>query len=105
MWASGLLASWGTYSLLTLTGMVSGLLVGAGYYRFGGLRGTLLLPLGLVPVLSGQFLIDHHSPDSLGHRLGLEAVWYAPVVVVLAVLGAVGVAVILRRSRIGTLDV
>lgn len=32
-------------------GTVSGLLVGLSYYRFGGLRGTVVLPVALAPIL------------------------------------------------------
>ncbi|QSB14388.1 hypothetical protein JQS43_23315 [Natronosporangium hydrolyticum] len=39
------------YALLTAAFLVAGYLVGVGYYRFGGGRGTLALPLTVAPIL------------------------------------------------------
>ena len=45
------------YSVIFLAYLVSGGLIGAGYYRWGGIRGTLLLPLGLLPVAAVESLL------------------------------------------------
>lgn len=105
VWESGVLASWGTYSLIVLAGMVSGLLVGACYYRFKWLRGTLLLPLALVPVLGGQLLIDLGSPDSLGSRVDIGLAWYVPALLLVVALAAAAYAAVCRRADIGSADI
>lgn len=53
-WTEGWIVSALTYILSCAGGLVSGLLVGGTYHRFGGWKGTLLLPLTLIPALLGQ---------------------------------------------------
>lgn len=101
LWERGFLASWASYGVVTLAGLVSGLAVGAGYYRLGGLRGSLLLPVGLLPVLAAQLIIDIDSPESLGTRLGLDLTWYLPAVVLLVLAGLVLFAALVRRTPVG----
>jgi len=54
LWDDGFLVSAGTYAVRTAAGAVSGLLVGVAYYRLGALRGTLALPLTVLPALMSQ---------------------------------------------------
>lgn len=49
-------------SLLTTAGLLSGILVGITYYRFGGLRGTLLLLLTVLPILAVVLALDPTAP-------------------------------------------
>lgn len=52
---------WGTAAMF-VAGTISGLLVGAAYYRWGGWWGTLLLPLTLAPILLTSVLgLDRHT--------------------------------------------
>ncbi|MFC7405248.1 hypothetical protein [Georgenia alba] len=53
-WNEGFGVSWLSYTSRTAGGAVSGLLVGATYYRYGGLRGTFALPLTVAPAILGQ---------------------------------------------------
>lgn len=46
------------YGSIFLAYLLSGGLVGGLYYRHGGVRGTLLLPLGLLPVLAIEALLS-----------------------------------------------
>jgi hypothetical protein len=45
------------FALIFLAYQLSGALIGAFYYRFGGIRGTLLLPLGLLPAAAMEVLL------------------------------------------------
>ncbi|MGC5617450.1 hypothetical protein [Georgenia sp. Z1491] len=103
IWESGLLAPWGVATLMVLAGLVSGLAVGAGYYRFGGLRGTVLLPFALLPVLGAQVLIDLGRPDSVGHLAGLGD-WVYPIVGAATLVLAAFVVAVLRRAPIGGVE-
>lgn len=80
-------------SLLFVAAQLSGLLVGAVYYRFGGWRGTVALPLTVGPVFAVPTLLTAEWWD-----LGL------PVRSLLAVgvlaLCAAAYAVVLRGTRI-----
>ncbi|WP_129668177.1 hypothetical protein [Phytoactinopolyspora endophytica] len=52
------LAVFGEYSILTGVHMAAGLLIGATYYRFGGLIGTALLPFTVAPILAVELLLS-----------------------------------------------
>lgn len=45
------------YWLIFFAYLITGALVGGMYYRFGGVRGTLLLPLGLLPAAAIEILL------------------------------------------------
>ncbi|MGC5626726.1 hypothetical protein ACPYO6_00585 [Georgenia sp. Z1344] len=100
IWESGLLAPWAVIALMVLAGLVSGLAVGAGYHRFGGLRGTLLLPFALLPVLGAQVLVDLGRPDSVGNLAGLGG-WVYLIVGGATLVIAGYFAAVVRRTPIG----
>ncbi|HLV59210.1 MAG TPA: hypothetical protein VKY81_10145 [Natronosporangium sp.] len=56
------------YGLAFLAYLVTGWLLGSVYYRYGGWRGTLLVPLALVPLAAVEVLIN--AVDELAGLLG-----------------------------------
>lgn len=70
-WSLGLPASTLVYAVRTFGGAVAGLLVGVTYYRLGGLRGTLLLPLTVLPAVVGQDDLAARTADAVGLSLPL----------------------------------
>ncbi|WP_418607795.1 hypothetical protein [Georgenia sp. SUBG003] len=68
-WDEGFAVSAVTYAVRTAGGAVAGLLVGTAYYRLGALRGTLALPLTVLPAVAGQDDLAHVVADSLGISL------------------------------------
>lgn len=88
--------------LIYLAGTISGLLVGAVYYRFGGIRGTLALPLTLAPVL----LVSIFAPNSasqwspLGGSANVSGWWQPLAAVVLVAAATVILHLLVRRIPI-----
>jgi hypothetical protein len=96
------------YAVILLAYLVSGCLIGGLYYRIGAIRGTLALPLGLLPVLAvevllgtgwyGGFMYDRATEQDQ-HGLGLTppplAVLVLAALAVLA-LSALVVHLVLR---------
>ncbi|MCK6210667.1 hypothetical protein KZX45_08955 [Georgenia sp. EYE_87] len=70
-WSLGLPTSAFVYAVRTAGGAVAGLLVGITYYRLGGLRGTLLLPLTVLPAIVGQDDLAARAADAVGVSLPL----------------------------------
>jgi hypothetical protein len=70
-WSLGLPASAFVYAVRTAGGAVAGLLVGMTYYRLGGLRGTLLLPLTVLPAIVSQDDLAARAADAVGLSLAL----------------------------------
>ncbi|GAA4286709.1 hypothetical protein [Georgenia daeguensis] len=70
-WGLGLPTSAFVYAVRTAGSAVAGLLVGITYYRLGGLRGTLLLPLTVLPAVVGQDDLAARAADALGLSLPL----------------------------------
>lgn len=68
-WNEHVLVSAATYAVRSAGGAVSGLLVGTAYYRLGALRGTLVLPLTVLPALAGQDDLADVVADALGVSL------------------------------------
>lgn len=68
-WSLGLPATAFVYAVRTAGGAVAGLLVGMTYYRLGGLRGTLLLPLTVLPAIVSQDDLAARADDALGLSL------------------------------------
>lgn len=68
-WSEGVLVSAATYAVRSAGGAVAGLLVGTVYYRLGALRGTLALPLTVLPALAGQDDLADVVADALGLSL------------------------------------
>ena len=79
--------------LLFVTAHLCGLLVGATYYRVGGLWGTLALPLTVGPVLLVTPLLGY---DALGVELGTRVA----IVVAAQVAIAVAYLLVLRRAPV-----
>lgn len=67
--AEGFLVSALTYAVRTAAGAVAGLLVGTAYYRLGALRGTLALPLAVLPALASQDDLAAVVAEALGMTL------------------------------------
>ncbi|ROR73983.1 hypothetical protein [Bogoriella caseilytica] len=84
LWQEGFLLTWSAGSARVAGGIVAGLLVGMNYYRFGGWRGTALLPLGLIPAVISQDDLVRWFGRDLGVDVGLGAL----AVVVLVVVGS-----------------
>ena len=82
------------YELIFLAYTVAGALIGAVYYRFGGIRGTLLLPLAGLPgaiveaLVSGWYQSEDRVglPDSASAGLALVLMSVATIVLGAAVL-------------------
>jgi hypothetical protein len=68
-WNEGFLVSALTYAVRTAAGAVAGLLVGTAYYRLGALRGTLALPLAVLPALTSQDDLAAVVAEALGMTL------------------------------------
>jgi hypothetical protein len=75
------------YELIFLAYTVAGALIGAVYYRFGGIRGTLLLPLAGLPGAIVEALVSgwYQSED----RVGLSGSVSAGLVLVLISVAAI----------------
>ncbi|MFC4556120.1 hypothetical protein [Georgenia faecalis] len=94
LWQSGFGPGLLGYALLFVGAQVSGLLVGIGYYRYGGWWGTLLLPLTAAPAVLLQLLTpllggDGWFVDAAPFSLSTAALAVPGAVVVIA-LGAAG---------------
>lgn len=70
-WSLGLPATAFVYAARTAGGAVAGLLVGITYYRLGGRRATLLLPLTVLPAVVGQEDLAGRAAGALGLSLPL----------------------------------
>lgn len=92
----GLLPMLSAYALSFTSGGLSGLLVGLAYYRFGALRGTLSLPLTLVPILAVMTLTDVGLAAELDRVAPLQTL--ASVAILAA--GAVAFHLLARRAPI-----
>ena len=85
------------YAVILLAYIVSGCLIGGLYYRIGAIRGTLALPLGLLPVFAieallgtgwyGGFMYDRASEQDQ-HGLGLTP----PPLVIMVLVALAGLA-------------
>lgn len=83
-----------------VAGQISGLVVGMGYYRFGGLRGTAFLPVALAPIyLVGTESLPTGQVQLLGWLDVPTALAVALAVVVLA-LAAYGYHLLTRAVPI-----
>jgi hypothetical protein len=81
---------------------LAGLAVGAGFQRFGGLKGSVYLPLGALTLIAAMSQFDAHSADSLADRTGLGPSALAGLVGALTVVCAVVVVATLRSTPIRT---
>lgn len=88
--------------LIFAAGTISGLLVGAAYYRWGGWQGTLALPLALAPLLLVSVLVrtsvNQWSP--LGSPTGAGSSWQPQLGVALLILAAMALQLLVRRVPI-----
>jgi hypothetical protein len=87
------------YELIFLAYAIAGALIGAVYYRFGGIRGTLLLPLAGLPGAVVEALISgwYQSEDRVGGTDALSAGGVLVLVSVAAILlGAVALHLVIR---------
>lgn len=89
------------YALASLSGAVSGLLLGIAYYRLGGWRGTLLLPLVMVPILAVMFLSTWGNGSQAWLNGNLAG---AATAVALILAGAVAFALLARNVQITRLE-
>lgn len=80
-WQESFLLTWGNGIVRVAGGVTAGLLVGLNYYRFGGWRGTLLLPLGLIPAAFGQDDLIRWFGRDLGFGLRTSALLIAGLVI------------------------
>ena len=85
-WEEGFLVSAFTYAVRSAGGAVAGLLVGTAYYRLGALRGTVLLPLTVLPALAGQDDLASVVADALGLSLAAYDVVNLAVVALAALV-------------------
>ena len=85
------------YSVGATAGTVSGLLVGLAYYRFGGLFGTLGLPLALAPVL---VFLGLSSWGTASQDWLVDDFFGVAVTVGVVLAGAAAFALLLRNVRI-----
>jgi len=85
--------TWLTYATRTGGGAVGGLLVGAGYYRFGPWRGTALLLVVALPAVAAQDSISGFLHRLTGSGLNLNAV----LILILMGLGALAYTLLVRR--------
>ncbi len=98
--AGGEMAYASGLALMFCAAAVSGLVAGTSFYRFGGRRGALMLPLALVPLLAVSLVgIDYSTQWGLwGTGPGLP---HSPLFGVAAIaLGLVGYAYLVRRVPI-----
>lgn len=79
------------YGLIFLAYQFSGALIGALYYRFGGIRGTLLLPFGLLPAAAMEALLATGWYGS-GLQEGLSASRPAAAVLLVGAIAIVALA-------------
>ncbi|GAB3811875.1 hypothetical protein GCM10028820_03850 [Tessaracoccus terricola] len=89
------------YSIGTLAGGVSGLLLGICFYRFGGWRGTLMLPISLAPLLVVLGLSTWGTGDQawlVNDTLG------AVLAAALVVAAAAAFALLVRNVRISRME-
>ncbi|GAA4423348.1 hypothetical protein GCM10023169_18820 [Georgenia halophila] len=68
-WTQGFAVSALTYAVRTAAGAVAGMLVAITYYRYGGLRATLALPLTVAPALVSQDALANLLGDALSLSL------------------------------------
>lgn len=85
--------TWLTYATRTGGGAIGGLLVGAGYYRFGRWRGTALLLVATLPAVAAQDSISGFLHRLAGSGLAVNA----GLILVLMALGALAYALLVRR--------
>jgi hypothetical protein len=102
LWDEGIAVTVGVCTLASLAGVLAGLAVGAGFQRFGGLKGSVYLPLGALTLIAAMSQFDAHSADSLADRTGLGPSALAGLVGALTVVCAVVVVATLRSSPFRT---
>jgi hypothetical protein len=102
LWDEGIAVTVGVCTLASLAGVLAGLAVGAGFQRFGGLKGSVYLPLGALTLIAAMSQFDAHSADSLADRTGLGPSALAGLVGALTVVCAVVVVATLRSTPIRT---
>lgn len=85
-----------TYITRTGGGAIAGLLVGVGYYRFGGWRGTGLLLVTALPALAAQESISGFLRDLVDSPLLVSSV----LSLVLIAAGAIGYSLLTRNLPI-----
>lgn len=91
------------YGLVFLGAQVSGLLVGIGYYRFGGWWGTLLLPLTVAPALLLQVAGPLLSGDTWewgANRFSAPLTVVVPAALAVIAAGALGFHALARTVPI-----
>lgn len=88
--------------LIFAAGTISGLLVGATYYRWGAIRGTLCLPLMLAPLalVSTLALDPRNQWTPFGSLSGVSGWWQPLLGVALLALGAVALYRLVARVPI-----
>lgn len=97
-WTGGFAVAALTYAVRTFSGAVAGLLVGITYYRFGGWRGTALLPLTVLPALLSQDALA----GLLGSFLDLPTAGYSLLALVVPLVGTLAFARLTRSVPIAT---
>lgn len=105
VFSNGVLPTFLTSLMLIASGTVAGLLVSACYYRFGGLLGTLLLPIGLAPIFAvGVLGLDRDvqfTPFGWNADIGAAG----PFIGIAAIAAAaVLFGLIVRRTEISGVD-